>query len=146
MKLRNNGSPGSTNGGEIARELVGTIKKYDKTRFTTSAFNFVRDAEKKGMTAAVDVVGFNYTIDAYDEIKQKHPDWFYLASETTSQFDSRGIYHFTLDSLAKTFSDCQTSAFDDAGGGTTHEEAWQAVKKPTMDVGDVYLDRIRLYR
>jgi beta-galactosidase len=125
--------PGSTNGGEIARELVGIIKKYDKTRYTTSAFNFVRDAEKKGMTAAVDVVGFNYSIDAYDEIKQKHPDWFYLGSETTSQFDSRGIYHFTLDTLVKTFPDCQTSAFDDAGGGTTAEQAWLAVKnRPWM--------------
>ena len=125
--------PGSTNGGEIARELVATIKKYDTTRFTTSAFNFVRDAEKKGMTAAVDVVGFNYTIDAYDEIRQKHPDWFYLASETTSQFDSRGIYHFTLDTIVKTFPDCQASAFDDAGGGTTAEEAWLAVKnRPWM--------------
>lgn len=125
--------PGSTNGGEIARELVATVKKYDTTRFTTSAFNFIRDAEKKGMTAAVDVVGFNYSIDAYDEIRQKHPDWFYLASETTSQFDSRGVYHFTLDTIVKTFPDCQASAFDDAGGGTTHEEAWLAVKnRPWM--------------
>jgi beta-galactosidase len=125
--------PGSTNGGEIARELVSTIKRYDATRFTTSAFNFVRDAEKKGMTAAVDVVGFNYSIDAYDEIQQKHPDWFYLASETTSQFDSRGVYHFTLDTIVKTYPDCQTSAFDDAGGGTTAEEAWLAVKsRPWM--------------
>lgn len=121
--------PGSTNGGEIARELVSIVKKNDPTRYTTSAFNFIRDAEKKGMTAAVGVVGFNYSIDAYDEIKQKHPDWFYIASETTSQFDSRGVYHFTLDTLVKTFPDCQTSAFDDAGGGTTHEEAWQAVKE-----------------
>lgn len=125
--------PGSTNGGEIARELVATVKKYDTTRFTTSAFNFIRDADKKGMTAAVDVVGFNYSIDAYDEIRQKHPDWFYLASETTSQFDSRGVYHFTLDTIVKTFPDCQASAFDDAGGGTTHEEAWLAVKnRPWM--------------
>ncbi len=121
--------PDSTNGEEIAKELVGIIKELDTTRFTTSAFNFVREAERKGMTAAVDVVGFNYTINAYDEIKQKHPDWFYLASETTSQFDSRGVYHFTLDSLVRTFSDNQTSAFDDAGGGTTHEEAWKAVKE-----------------
>ena len=120
--------PGSTNGGELARELVATIKKYDPTRFTTSAFNFSREAERKGMTAAVDVVGFNYTIDAYDEFKKNHPDWLYIASETTSQFDSRGVYHFTLDSLVKTFNDYQTSAFDDAGGGTTCEEAWQAVK------------------
>jgi beta-galactosidase len=73
-------------------------------------------------------VGFNYSIDAYDEIKQKHPDWFYLASETASQFDSRGVYHFTPDTLVKTFADCQTSAFDDAGGGPTHEGAWLAVK------------------
>jgi beta-galactosidase len=125
--------PGSTNGGEIARELVATIKKYDVTRYTTSAFNFIRDAEKKEMTAAVDVVGFNYSIDAYDEIKQKHPDWFYLGSETTSQFDSRGVYHFTLDTIVKTFPDCQTSAFDDKGGGTTAEEAWLAVKsRPWM--------------
>ena len=50
-------------------ELVGIIKKNDPTRFTTSAFNFVRDADKKGMTAAVDVVGFNYTIDAYDALR-----------------------------------------------------------------------------
>jgi beta-galactosidase len=121
--------PNSTNGGEIARELVASIRKLDNTRFTTSAFNFVRDAEKKGMTEAVDVVGFNYTIDAYDGIKQKHPDWFYLASETTSQFDSRGVYHLPIDSLAKTTSNGQASAFDDASGGTTHEEAWQAVKK-----------------
>ncbi len=125
--------PGSTKGGEIARELVGIIKRYDTTRPTTSAFNFIRDAEKKGMTAAVGVVGFNYSIDAYDEIQQKHPDWKFIASETTSQFDSRGVYHFTLDTLVKTFPDFQTSAFDDAGGGTTHEEAWQAVRdRPWM--------------
>ncbi len=121
--------PGSTNGEELARELTAAIKKYDTTRYTTSAFNFIRDAEKKGMTAAVDVVGFNYSIDAYDEIKAKHPDWFYIASETTSQFDSRGIYHFPADTIAKTFSDGQTSAFDNAGGGTTCEEAWKAVKE-----------------
>ena len=137
--------PGSTNGGEIAKELVGIIKKLDTTRFTTSAFNFIRDADKKGMTAAVDVVGFNYSIDAYDEIKQKHPDWLYLASETTSQFDSRGVYHFTLDSLVKTFKDNQTSAFDDAGGGTTHEEAWKAVKDRPWMSGNVHLDRFRLH-
>jgi len=125
--------PKSTNGGEIARELVGLIKELDTTRFTTSAFNFSRDAEKKGMTAAVDVVGFNYTIDAYDEFKKNHPNWLYIASETTSQFDSRGVYHFTLDTIVKTFKDCQASAFDDAGGGTTHEEAWKAVKdRPYM--------------
>lgn len=125
--------PGSSNGGEIARELVGIIKKYDNTRFTTSAFNFIRDAEKKGMTAAVDVVGFNYSIDAYDEIRQRHPDWLYIASETSSQFDTRGVYHFTLDSLVRTFKDCFTSAYDDAGGGTTDEKAWQAVKsRPYM--------------
>ena len=121
--------PGSTNGGEIARKLVALIKKYDTTRFTTSAFNFIREADDKGMTAAVDVVGFNYSINAYEEIKNKHPNWFYLASETTAQFDSRGIYHFTLDTVVTTFDDCQTSAFDDAGGGTTHEKAWQAVRQ-----------------
>lgn len=121
--------PGSTNGGELARELTAAIKKYDTTRFTTSAFNFIRDAEKKGMTAAVDVVGFNYSIDAYEEIKAKHPDWLYIASETTSQFDSRGVYHFPADTTAKTFSDGQTSAFDNSGGGTTCEEAWTAVKE-----------------
>ncbi|MCE1198339.1 MAG: DUF4982 domain-containing protein [Marinilabiliales bacterium] len=125
--------PGSTNGGDIARELTATIKKYDTSRFTTSAFNFVREADKKGMTAAVDVVGFNYTIDAYDEIRQKHPNWFYLASETTSQFDSRGVYHLPIDSLTKTRPDLQASAFDNASGGTTHEEAWVAVKsRPWM--------------
>ena len=125
--------PGSTNGGELARELVATIKKYDPTRFTTSAFNFSREAEKKGMTAAVDVMGFNYTIDGYDEFKKNHPEWLYIASETTSQFDSRGVYHFTVDSLGKTSKDCQTSAFDDADGGTTSEEAWLAVKdRPYM--------------
>lgn len=121
--------PGSTNGGELARELVGIVKKYDTTRYTTSAFNFIRDAEKKGMTAAVDVVGFNYTIDAYDEIREKHPEWLYIASETTSQFDSRGVYHLPADTTAKTYSDFQTSAFDNKGGGTTHEEAWVAVKE-----------------
>lgn len=121
--------PGSTNGGELARQLVGVIKKYDTTRYTTSAFNFIRDAEKKGMTAAVDVVGFNYTIDAYDEIKEKHPDWLYIASETTSQFDSRGVYHLPADTIAKTYSDFQASAYDNKGGGTTHEEAWLAVKE-----------------
>lgn len=125
--------PNSTNGGEIARELTGIIKKYDVTRYTTSAFNFVRDAEKKGMTAAVDVVGFNYTIDAYDEMKLKHPEWLFVASETTSQFDSRGVYHLPIDSIAKTTPDGQASAFDDASGGTTHEEAWKAVKsRPWM--------------
>ena len=121
--------PNSTTGGEMARELVSIVKKYDTTRVTTSAFNFIRDAEKKGMTAAVDVVGFNYSIDAYEEIRQKHPDWSYIASETTSQYDSRGVYHFPIDTTVRTYADYQASAFDDAAGGTTHEEAWKAVKE-----------------
>jgi len=108
--------PGSTNGEAVAKELVGIIKKLDNTRFTTSAFNFVREADQKGMTAAVDVVGFNYTIDAYDEIRKKHPDWFYLASETTSQFDSRGVYHLPMDTVAKPAKAGQQSAFANASG------------------------------
>ena len=50
-------------------------------------------------------------------------------SETTSQFDSRGVYHQPADTIAKTFPDGQTSAYDNAEGGTTCEEAWQAVKE-----------------
>ena len=58
-------------GAAIAKELDGIIKKYDKTRFTTSAFAGVWRADTTFMTDKVDVIGINYTVERYPEEKAK---------------------------------------------------------------------------
>ena len=128
-------------GAAIAKELDGIIKKYDKTRFTTSAFAGVWRADTTFMSDKVDVIGINYTVERYPEEKAKHPNGFFIASETTSSLSDRGIYHFPADSAMRPTPDMHCSSFDNRGtyydrpGTMITQTTWRAVKETPYVAG-----------
>jgi len=128
-------------GAAIAKELDGIIKRNDKTRFTTSAFAGVWRADTTFMSDKVDVIGINYTVERYPEEKAKHPDGFFIASETTSSLSDRGIYHFPADSAMKPTPDLHCSSFDNRGtyydrpATMITQTTWRAVRETPYVAG-----------
>ena len=128
-------------GAAIAKELDGIIKKHDKTRYTTSAFAGVWRADTTFMSDKVDVIGINYTVERYPEEKAKHPNGFFIASETTSSLSDRGIYHFPADSAMKPSKDMHCSSFDNRGtyydrpATMITQTTWRAVKETPYVAG-----------
>ncbi|MBD0287712.1 MAG: glycoside hydrolase family 2 protein, partial [Flavisolibacter sp.] len=130
-------------GTTITKELVSTVKSLDTTRPVTSALtenepqkNFIYQAE------ALDVLGFNYKLQAYPELPKRFPGYGILATETSSALATRGHYDMPSDSMriwppdskgpfTKGNPDLTVSAYDHvyAYWGSTHEAGWKAVKK-----------------
>ncbi|HEY0679120.1 MAG TPA: beta-galactosidase GalB [Chitinophagaceae bacterium] len=128
---------------EITRRLTAIIKKLDTTRPVTSALteNF---PEKNFIyrSGVLDILGFNYKLDAYAELPKRFPGQKFIATETSSALATRGHYDFPSDSarlwppdsktpFTKGNADFTVSAYDHvyAYWGSTHEEGWKAVKK-----------------
>ncbi len=128
-------------GAAIAKELDGIIKKYDKSRYTTSAFAGVWRADTTFMSDKVDVIGINYTVERYPEEKLKHPNGFFIASETTSSLSDRGIYHFPAGKAMKPTPDLHCSSFDHRGtyydrpASMITQTTWRAVKETPYVAG-----------
>ena len=130
-------------GTTITKDLVSIVKKLDPTRPVTSAVtetfpekNFITRAN------ALDVIGFNYKDYDYAELAKRFPGQKFIASETASALETRGVYEFPGDSIRiwppnskvqDTFSankDFTAAAYDNthAYWGNTHERSWLAVK------------------
>lgn len=128
-------------GAAIAKELDTIVKKYDRTRFTTSAFAGVWRADTTFMSDKVDVIGINYTVERYPEEKAKHPDGFFIASENCSSLSDRGIYHFPADSAIGPTKDMHCSSFDNRGtyydrpAKMITQTTWRAVKETPYVAG-----------
>ncbi len=128
-------------GAAIAKELDGIIKRYDKTRYTTSAFAGVWRADTTFMSDKVDVIGINYTVERYPEEKLKHPNGLFIASETTSSLSDRGIYHFPADKAMNPTPDLHCSSFDHRGtyydrpARMITQTTWRAVKETPYVAG-----------
>lgn len=130
-------------GTTIIKELVSIVKNLDTSRPVTSALtetdstkNFIAKAK------ALDVLGFNYKFEEYDLLPINFPGQKFIASETTSALQTRGIYdrsdtlRFWPSSGKHKFvengrADWTVSAYDNTAAywGTTHEKAWLEVKK-----------------
>ena len=131
-------------GTTITEELVSIIKSLDKSRPITAALtetfpekNFITKAN------ALDVLGFNYKDYDYAELPKRFPGQKFIASETASALETRGVYEFPSDSIRvwppnfrvqDTFSankDLTCAAYDNthAYWGNTHERSWLAVKR-----------------
>jgi len=130
-------------GTTITKELVSIIKDLDTTRPVTSAVTETFP-EKNFITKAnvLDVIGFNYKDYDYGKLPKRFPGQKFIASETASALETRGVYEFPSDSIRiwppnfkvqDTFSankDFTSSAYDNtyAYWGNTHERSWLAVK------------------
>jgi beta-galactosidase len=92
---------GRTNGWETAKMLAALVRAEDPTRKTTAAFDNWQGAIRNELADQVDVQGFNYKPNHYEEILKGHPNWMIYASESASTVSSRGVYHLPLDNYQK---------------------------------------------
>ena len=67
--------------GEIARELVGVVKRYDTTRPVTAGLASTLMSNEVGYADALDVVGYNYQEFRYEGDHAKYPDRVLYGSE-----------------------------------------------------------------
>lgn len=131
-----------SSGTRIAKELVSIVKKHDSTRPVTCALteNF---PEKNFIyqSGALDVLGFNYKLEAYGDLPKRFPGQKFIATETSSALATRGHYDMPSDSMRLWPPDSKSpftgnpdhtvSAYDHvyAYWGSSHEAGWKAVKK-----------------
>lgn len=134
-------------GTTIVKKLVAAIKEVDDTRPVTTALTETFP-EKNFITKAgvLDVLGFNYKLFDYEALPQRFPNQKFIATETASALETRGVYNLRSDSTRiwppdykaqDTFSningnkDYTACAYDNthAYWGATHEKSWLAVKR-----------------
>jgi len=76
--------------------LQDLVHKLDPTRPVTCGMDQINSVLDNGFAAALDIPGFNYKPQYYQEVYEKLPQKLILGSETASTVSSRGIYHFPL--------------------------------------------------
>jgi beta-galactosidase len=87
-------------GFEIARRMSAAVKQLDTTRPVTAAMSRGHFTPINA-SQALDVVGFNYTVDSYDRFHAQHPKLSLTSTEDTSAFMTRG--EFTTDKSRNSF-------------------------------------------
>ena len=112
---------GTEQGYEMVRRMAAAVKRLDTTRPVTAAMSGGIDAPVN-VSMAVDVVGFNYQQDKYDEFHKNHPGKPMTSSEDTSSYMTREVYKNDTNS-------CFADSYDvvAAPWGNTHRKAWQAI-------------------
>ena len=86
----------SINGYHTFKYLQNICHREDPTRKVTCGFNEMDNAIKNKLALDIDVPGFNYNANRYEEALKKIKKDFLLATEVTSAVSSRGIYEFPL--------------------------------------------------
>ena len=124
---------GTETGYEMVRRMSAAVKKLDTTRPVTAAMSGGHNTPLN-VSHAVDVVGFNYCQNAYDEFHRAHPQQPMTSSEDTSAFMTRGEY--VTDKPRNIIG-----SYDDehAPWGATHCAAWKAIaERPFLAGGFVW--------
>ncbi len=80
-------------GKQVARWLQDICHRLDPTRPVTCGMDQVRNVLKNGFAAQLDIPGFNYRTQYYEEGYQTLPQGILLGSETASTVSSRGTYY-----------------------------------------------------
>jgi beta-galactosidase len=113
---------GSAQGYEMVRRMAHVVKRLNDTRPVTAAMNGGMFSAVN-VSQAVDVVGFNYQIDAYDKFHAANPAKPITSSEDTSAISTRGEY-----ASDRTGRHVLTSYDEEAQPwGATHRRAWKAI-------------------
>jgi beta-galactosidase len=112
---------GTEQGYEMVRRMAALVKKLDATRPVTAAMNGGLFTPLN-VSKAVDVVGFNYQIGAYDRFHQEHPTLPLTSSEDASALMQRGEYVTDKNAnLVGSYDDQKPS------WGATHRVSWRAI-------------------
>ena len=102
-------------GAKIAATMVERCHELDPTRVVSAAVN---GDNKKGVSDAFDLIGFNYGLDRPDGYHKANPKRPIYGSETSSAISTRGVY--TTDKLRNT-----VNAYNSAvPWGETAEDWW----------------------
>jgi len=80
---------GDSRGERIIARMARCAHELDPTRRCTAAVHSVFD---RGVSAAVDIEGFNYDLNQIDQFHRSHPGKPIIGSETASTLSTRGIY------------------------------------------------------
>jgi beta-galactosidase len=124
----------SEQGKEVGRHMVAAIKSLDTTRPVTAAMNGGQlNGNRLNPTSVanvLDVVGINYQVDKYDQIRAAYTNQPILSTEDASQVSTRG--EFTTDRSRNT-----VSSYDDKyqGWQSTNRSAWAAIDKQPSFAG-----------
>ncbi len=104
---------GSRQGLENAERLQNLCHQLDSTRPVTQGMDRVDAALKSGVAQLMDIPGFNYRVQRYDDCISQLPQGFLLGSETASTVSSRGVYKFPVEfKVASNEGDGQVSGYD----------------------------------
>lgn len=76
--------------------LQDIVHSLDATRPVTSGMDQIGAVLDNGFAATLDLPGFNYKPQHYDNAYEKLPQKLILGSETASTVSSRGVYHFPV--------------------------------------------------
>lgn len=100
---------------QIAIRLRDAVRRndYRHNAYTTIASNYVSWEPAQNCSDKVEVSGYNYLENLYEEHhNEKYPHWCIYGSETSSTVQSRGIYHFPKSNRLLTYEDMQCSCLD----------------------------------
>jgi beta-galactosidase len=89
----------SEQGAKIAATMVRRCHELDPTRVVSAAVN---GDNGKGVSEALDIIGFNYNLKFPDDYHKQHPKMPVYGSETASTVSTRGVYQ--TDPLRNTLS------------------------------------------
>lgn len=81
--------PMAEQGAKIGADMVRRCHELDPTRVVSAAVN---GNNEKGVSDALDIVGFNYHLEFPDKFHVEHPNKACYGSETSSAISTRGIY------------------------------------------------------
>src|ERR1017187_7417908 len=103
-------------GAKVGATMVRRVHELDPTRMVSAAVN---DKNDKGISDALDVIGFNYHQEYPDDFHKKNPKRPIYGSETSSAISTRGVY--TTDPLRNTINAYNAAV----PWGATAEEFWK---------------------
>ncbi|MFN7111411.1 MAG: beta-galactosidase GalA [Brevundimonas sp.] len=120
---------GTEQGYEMVRRMVAVVKQLDDSRPVTAAMN---DGvfTPINVSQAVDVMGFNYQQDKYDQFHAAHPEIPLISTEDTSAFQTRGAW--ATDRAAHVMAEDDSEAAD---WGATHRKAWRMIAERPFVAG-----------
>lgn len=132
----------------LGRELVGLVKKLDRTRPVTCALTEQNPAKNFiYQSKSLDLISFNYKHLEYLDFPKNYPGQSLLAAENMSAYATRGHYDGPSDSVRvwpKAYGqpfdgnpDFTASAYDNchAYWGATHQETWEVIKNNDFIAG-----------
>lgn len=99
-------------GVEVTEELKRCVRLHDYKNMypVTLGSNTMYTEGGQECAKRLDTVGYNYLERIYDEHHEKYPDWIIYGSETSSTYQSRGVYHFPASTVTSTYDDEQCSS------------------------------------